>query len=160
MIFYVSAGSRSTPAPKTSSASRWRFSHLDPSSLLFRHKERVWVVLSDVGIISMLGLLWYLQRLLGSKTLFYTYWLPYLWTNHWISRWHRARDVKYCLLIESYTVAITYLHHTHPDVPRFENSSWSFAKGALSTVDRQFGMIGEHMFFNIIETHVVHHLFP
>jgi len=141
MIFYVSAGSRSTPAPKTSSASRWRFSHLDPSSLLFCHKERVWVVLSDVGIISMLGLLWYLQRLLGSKTLFYTYWLPYLWTNHWI-------------------IAITYLHHTHPDVPRFENSSWSFAKGALSTVDRQFGMIGEHMFFNIIETHVVHHLFP
>ena len=85
MIFYVSAGSRSTPAPKTSSTSRWRLSHLDPSSLLFRQGARVWVVLSDLGIISMLGLLWYLQGLLGFKTLFYTYWLPYLWTNHWIS---------------------------------------------------------------------------
>jgi omega-6 fatty acid desaturase (delta-12 desaturase) len=45
-------------------------------------------------------------------------------------------------------------------VPHFEGSAWTFAKGALSTIDRQFGVIGEQLFFNIIETHVVHHLFP
>lgn len=30
----------------------------------------------------------------------------------------------------------------------------------MSTVDREFGFIGRHIFHGIIEYHVVHHLFP
>lgn len=57
-------------------------------------------------------------------------------------------------------VAITYLHHNHPDVPHYSGAAWSFTKGALGTVDRSFGFIGRHFFHNIIEHHVIHHLFP
>lgn len=57
-------------------------------------------------------------------------------------------------------VAITYLHHTHPDLPHYTEEGWSYVKGALSTVDRDFGFIGKHIFHGIIEKHVVHHLFP
>lgn len=56
-------------------------------------------------------------------------------------------------------VAITYLHHTHPDLPHFDADNWAFVKGALATVDRDFGFIGRYLFHGIIETHVVHHLF-
>ncbi|KAK8146862.1 hypothetical protein G3M48_002492 [Beauveria asiatica] len=46
------------------------------------------------------------------------------------------------------------------DVPHFEAEHWTFVKGALATVDRDFGFIGRHLFHGIIEHHVVHHLFP
>ncbi len=58
------------------------------------------------------------------------------------------------------TVAITYLHHNHPDVHHFDAQGWTFVKGALATVDRDFGFVGKHLFHGIIDTHVVHHLFP
>lgn len=57
-------------------------------------------------------------------------------------------------------VAITYLHHTHMEVPHYEADNWTFVKGALATVDREFGFVGRHLFHCIIEHHVVHHLFP
>jgi omega-6 fatty acid desaturase (delta-12 desaturase) len=60
----------------------------------------------------------------------------------------------------AHVVAITYLHHTHPEVHHFEAESWTFVKGALATVDRDFGFVGRHLFHGIIDTHVVHHLFP
>lgn len=46
------------------------------------------------------------------------------------------------------------------DVPHFEADSWTYVKGALATVDREFGFVGRHLFHGIIEYHVVHHLFP
>jgi omega-6 fatty acid desaturase (delta-12 desaturase) len=57
-------------------------------------------------------------------------------------------------------VAITYLHHTHPEAPHYEDGAWTYQKGAMSTVDREFGFIGRHIFHGIIEYHVVHHIFP
>lgn len=57
-------------------------------------------------------------------------------------------------------MAITYLHHTHPDVHHYDPDSWTFVKGALATVDRDFGFIDRHIFHGIIGTHVAHHLFP
>jgi fatty acid desaturase len=56
----------------------------------------------------------------------------------------------------SAAVAITYLHHTHPDVPHFEADSWTFVKGALATVDRDGGFVGRHLFHHIIDDHVIH----
>ncbi|CCF46784.1 bifunctional D12/D15 fatty acid desaturase [Colletotrichum higginsianum] len=69
------------------------------------------------------------------------YAVPYFWVHHWL-------------------VAITYLHHNHPEVPHYNEEGWTFVKGALATVDREFGFIGKHLFHGIIEKHVVHHLFP
>jgi bifunctional Delta-12/omega-3 fatty acid desaturase len=54
---------------------------------------------------------------------------------------------------------ITYLHHTHPQVPKYDASSWTFIRGATATIDRDFGIIGRHFFHNISTDHVTHHLF-
>lgn len=56
-------------------------------------------------------------------------------------------------------VAITYLQHTHPSVPHYTAETWTYTKGALATVDRTIGFIGRHFFHEIIDYHVVHHLF-
>lgn len=54
---------------------------------------------------------------------------------------------------------ITYLHHTHPSVPKYTNENWTFILGALATIDRDFGIIGTHFFHHISSDHVTHHLF-
>ena len=56
-------------------------------------------------------------------------------------------------------MAITYLHHTHPDVPYLTDEAWTFTQGAMGTIDRSVGFIGRHFFHEIIDFHVVHHLF-
>jgi hypothetical protein len=61
--------------------------------------------------------------------------------------------------ISQVQVAITFLQHNHPSVPRYERNSWTFTKGALSTIDRDFGWAGRFFFHNVIDFHVVHHLF-
>jgi len=54
---------------------------------------------------------------------------------------------------------ITYLHHTHPQIPKYTPESWTFIRGATATIDRDFGIIGTHFFHNISTHHVTHHLF-
>ena len=57
-------------------------------------------------------------------------------------------------------VAITYLHHTDPSVPYYTEATWTYTKGAIGTIDRSCGFLGRHLFHDIIDHHVVHHLFP
>ncbi|KAI0853033.1 fatty acid desaturase-domain-containing protein [Daldinia vernicosa] len=118
----------------------WRRSHLDPFSGVFRPQEALYVLISDVGLALVAAGLYYSSLALGWQTVFLLYGVPYLWVNHWL-------------------VAITYLHHTHKDVPHYDGERWTFVAGALATVDRDFGWIGRHIFHGIIDTHVVHHLF-
>ena len=54
-------------------------------------------------------------------------------------------------------VTITFLQHTDLELPYYTSSTWSFLRGAASTVDRDFGFIGRHIFHGAIETHVLHH---
>ena len=116
-------------------------SHFLPSSSLFRPEEAQLIILSDIGIgLALLGLM-YASQQVGWQMITCLYFYPYLFVNHWI-------------------VAITYLHHTHPKVPKFEDEAWSFLKGATATVDRDFGWVGKYLLHNVIEYHVVHHLFP
>ena len=70
-------------------------------------------------------------------TVFYL--MPYLWNN-------------------AFFIIYTFLHHTHSDVPHFASSEWSFLRGALSTVDRDYGIF-DHLHHRIGSTHVAHHLF-
>ena len=121
--------------------SAWRHSHFDPSGAMFRHSESSAVIMSDVGCLTTAGLLYCLYLYLGSfETLFWMYFVPWMWVNHWI-------------------VMITYLHHTHPSVPKYSSESWTFIRGATATIDRDFGFIGTHFFHNISSDHVAHHLF-
>lgn len=54
---------------------------------------------------------------------------------------------------------ITYLHHTHPNLPKYTAESWTFVRGATATMDRDFGIAGTHFLHNISSDHVTHHLF-
>ena len=115
-------------------------SHFLPSSTIFRPEEAHLILFSDIGI-GLFGLvLWFAVTKIGFGAVALLYLQPYMWVNHWI-------------------VAFSYLQHTHPKLPKFEPEAWTFLKGATATVDRDFGWIGKHMLHNMIEFHVVHHLF-
>lgn len=118
----------------------WRRSHFDPFSGVFRPQEALYILISDIGLALVGAGLYYAAQALDWQTVFLLYGVPYFWINHWL-------------------VAITYLHHTHQDVPHYDGDRWTFVAGALATVDRDFGFIGRHVFHGIIDTHVVHHLF-
>ncbi|KAI1281123.1 fatty acid desaturase-domain-containing protein [Xylaria sp. FL0933] len=119
----------------------WDNSHFMPNSSLFRPDEFWDIALSDVGLLAMMGIVYNLGKMYGFHTILWTYILPLMWVNHWI-------------------VMITYLHHTHTDLPKYTPESWTYLRGALATVDRDPGFILRHMTHHIIDLHVVHHLFP
>ncbi|RYF47766.1 MAG: hypothetical protein EOO38_11510, partial [Cytophagaceae bacterium] len=55
-------------------------------------------------------------------------------------------------------VFITYLQHTDPVLPHYSAEKWTFARGALATIDRTFmGPVGGWILHGICETHVAHH---
>lgn len=62
------------------------------------------------------------------------------------------------VIVNGFLVLITYLQHTHPSLPHYESSEWDWLRGALATVDRDYGVLNT-VFHNITDTHVVHHLF-
>ncbi|KAM5343888.1 hypothetical protein ACJ41O_012425 [Fusarium nematophilum] len=121
--------------------SAWRYSHFDPWGGLFRDSEVAAILLSDLGLLATIMALYHLYTVIGSfESLFWVYIVPWTWVNHWI-------------------VMITYLHHTHPDVPKYTAESWNFLRGATATIDRDFGIIGTHFMHHISSDHVTHHLF-
>ncbi|KAJ5081183.1 hypothetical protein N7456_013421 [Penicillium angulare] len=139
LFFNVSAGVDSLPSQDRES--RRRTSHFNPFGVLFTTSQWPYVLLSDLGLVVTGCILVALCTKFGLQHVSLLYFLPYIWTNHWI-------------------VSITYLHHTHPSVPHYGNQSWSYLRGSLSTVDRTAGLLGRHFFHDIIDFHVVHHLFP
>ena len=126
--------------PKPQSKTILGNSHFAPTGSLFRPDEAHAILLSDLGLVFMTYVTWVLNNAIGTSALILIYFQPYMWLNHWI-------------------VAITYLHHTHPNLPKFEDEAWTFLKGATATVDRDFGWVGKYLFHGIIEFHVIHHLF-
>ncbi|KAK4502725.1 hypothetical protein PRZ48_006151 [Zasmidium cellare] len=131
--------------PKTAvikkNMSLWRYSHFDPWGGMFRNSE-VWsIILSDIGCLTTIAALYFLsQQLQSFELMCWIYVVPWCWVNHWI-------------------VMITFLHHTHPSVPKYSPESWTFIRGATATIDRDFGIIGTHFFHHISSNHVTHHLF-
>jgi omega-6 fatty acid desaturase (delta-12 desaturase) len=117
---------------------RWT-SHFHPSSPIFDSKQAILVIASDLGLVSVLGLLIYASSVFGTLAVIKYYLLPYLWVNHWL-------------------VMITFLQHTDVKVPHYNDSEWDFLKGALATIDRDYGLLN-HFFHHIGDTHVAHHLF-
>lgn len=119
----------------------WRVSHFEPTSAVFRPNEVMFIALSDLGLALTIGALYLGSTVVGWQTIALLYLVPYLWVHHWL-------------------VAITYLHHNHPEVHHYQPEAWTYVKGALATIDRDFGWVGRVLFHNIIDDHVVHHLFP
>lgn len=54
-------------------------------------------------------------------------------------------------------MSLTYLHHSDPSLPHYNPSTWTFTRGAATTINRDFGIFGSVLFHNIMDTHVLHH---
>ncbi|GBF97029.1 hypothetical protein Rsub_09502 [Raphidocelis subcapitata] len=113
--------------------------HFDPYSPIFSRRERMEVAVSDAALAVVLYGLYNLGLSFGWPWLVKTYVIPYMVVNFWL-------------------VAITFLQHTHPGLPHYDDSEWDWLRGALATVDRSYGVL-DHFFHHIADTHVAHHLF-
>ncbi|KAH9886268.1 fatty acid desaturase-domain-containing protein [Cubamyces lactineus] len=116
-------------------------SHYKPSSKLFKPQDRTSIIVSDVAIGCMLSFLATWSYRTGFSNVWNLYFVPWLWAHNWI-------------------VMFTYLQHSDPTVPYYREKSWTFARGALATVDRPvFGWIGRFFWHGIAHDHVAHHFF-
>ncbi|KJA16240.1 hypothetical protein HYPSUDRAFT_207206 [Hypholoma sublateritium FD-334 SS-4] len=115
--------------------------HFQPSSALFKPRERLGIIASNIGLTTMVTILCIWTRDVGFHNFLKLYFVPYILANHWI-------------------VMLTYLHHSDPTIPHFRNKQWSFLRGAVSTVDRPLlGWVGRFFLHNVSHDHVAHHLF-
>ena len=56
---------------------------------------------------------------------------------------------------------ITYMQHTEATMPKFRGKEWTYARGAATTVDRNFlGWMGRVFVHDAAGHHVIHHFFP
>lgn len=116
-----------------------RGSHFLPWSRLFRPRERRAVAVSVASCALVLLALAVATARAGAWPVV-RFWLgPYVVFVAWVS-------------------LVTYLHHTDPRLPWYRGSGWSFVRGALSTVDRRYGLLERVQ--HDAGCHVVHHLFP
>ncbi|PUZ43370.1 hypothetical protein GQ55_8G003600 [Panicum hallii var. hallii] len=116
-------------------------SHFLPSSDLFSPKERADVMLSTTCWCIMLASLLAMACAFGPAQVIKLYGVPYLVFVMWLD-------------------LVTYLHHhgSHERLPWYRGEEWSYLRGGLTTVDRDYGWINK--IHHDIGTHVIHHLFP
>jgi omega-6 fatty acid desaturase (delta-12 desaturase) len=131
--FYLAFNVLSQPFPGQ------RANHFEPWSPLFKSDQRTEVFMSDVALLGVGVLLYSVCQAFGMSNFVFYYLLPYVSVNFWL-------------------VTITYLQHTHVDIPHYHSDDWTFIKGALATIDRDFGFLNI-WFHHINDTHILHHLF-
>ncbi len=107
--------------------------------LLFPASYRPVMLLSNLGLVAMLAALAWACWQFSPLRVLAVYGLPYLVINAWL-------------------VAYTWLQHSDTDIPHFSGSSWTWAKGALQTVDRPYGPLLNLLHHGIGSTHVCHHV--
>ncbi|KAJ8491585.1 hypothetical protein OPV22_013306 [Ensete ventricosum] len=115
--------------------------HFHPSSDLFLPNEKKDVITSTACWIAMVGVLAGLACLMGPLQVLKLYGIPYLIFVMWLD-------------------LVTYLHHHghNEKLPWYRGKEWSYLRGGLTTVDRDYGWINN--IHHDIGTHVIHHLFP
>uniref|UniRef100_A0ACD5TS53 Uncharacterized protein n=1 Tax=Avena sativa TaxID=4498 RepID=A0ACD5TS53_AVESA len=117
---------------------RWA-NHFDPYGPIFSDRERALVFVTDVGLLAVWLALFKLASAFGLWWVVRVYGVPLLIVNAWL-------------------VLVVYLHHTHQALPHYDSGEWDWLRGALATVDRDFGVLN-HVFHHISDTHILHHLF-
>jgi len=113
--------------------------HYDPYGPIYSDRERLQIYISDVGILAVTYGLFCLAATKGLVWILCVYGGP-------------------LLVVNGFLVLITFLQHTHPSLPHYDSSEWDWLRGALATVDRDYGILNK-VFHNITDTHVAHHLF-
>ena len=115
-------------------------SHLSPTAVFIDPKDYWLVVQSDIALGACFSLLCYCIYEFGFNTVGLYYLLPEM-------------------VVNLNLVLITYLQHTDVYMPHFRNKEWNWLRGAMCTVDREYGWLYDHTLHNITDTHVCHHLF-
>lgn len=115
-------------------------SHFNPKSVLFKPAERAWVMASNVGFFTAFAAMLYSMYVFGVWPVVAVYLIPQMVVNH-------------------YLTSITFMQHTHPEIPHFMKDEWTWLRGALSTVDRSMGNFVDSKLHHIVDSHVVHHIF-
>jgi len=113
--------------------------HYDPYGPIFNDRERAEIYISDAGVLAVTYGLYRLAVAKGLAWVLCVYGGP-------------------LLVVNAFLVLITYLQHTHVALPHYDSSEWDWLRGALATVDRDYGILNK-VFHNITDTHVAHHLF-
>ncbi len=113
-------------------------SHFDPNSPLFKPAEKGDIITSTIWWVGMVCLLAFLTYQCGWLWLVKYYLMPYIVFVVWLD-------------------LVTFLHHTDPDIPWYRGEDWYYLKGALSTIDHDYGIINN--IHHNIGTHVAHHIF-
>jgi len=103
---------------------------------LFAKDERVGAFISTACIVAWVA---FLVMTFPLRVLFDAYLMPYIFFIMWLD-------------------LVTYLHHTDSTLTYYRDNAWSFLKGALSTIDRSYGRVIDHLHHNI-GTHMIHHAF-
>ncbi|CAN4094848.1 unnamed protein product [Withania somnifera] len=114
-------------------------SHYDPHGPIYNDRERLQIYISDAGVIAATYVLYHVYVAQGLTWLVCIYGVP-------------------LQIMSSFIVLITFLHHTHSSLPHYDSSEWDWLRGALATIDRDFGILNK-VFHHITDTHVLHHLF-
>ncbi|KAI3615582.1 delta-12 fatty acid desaturase [Moniliophthora roreri] len=116
--------------------------HFNPKSVLFRDSQFAAVIVSNLALSAATMVTMSAIRTYGLWPVMKYYGVPWFGVSHWF-------------------VMITYLHHTAADVPHFQRGSWTYARGAAATVDRNFlGWQGRYFLHDVAHYHVIHHFFP
>ncbi|KHN35589.1 Omega-6 fatty acid desaturase, endoplasmic reticulum isozyme 2 [Glycine soja] len=113
--------------------------HYDPYGPIYSDRERLQIYISDAGVLAVCYGLFRLAMAKGLAWVVCVYGVP-------------------LLVVNGFSVLITFLQHTQPALPHYTSSEWDWLRGALATVDRDYGILNK-VFHNITDTHVAHHLF-
>eukprot|EP00796_Vickermania_ingenoplastis_P010309 gene10309-7207_t len=117
-----------------------RTNHFEPSSPLFQPEDAMDIVISDLGILAALSCLGMSIYRFGLLNVMCWYVYPYLWVNFWL-------------------LYVTFLQHTDLRIPHYDQENWTFARGGIAAVDRDFGPLLNSWMHHIQDSHVIHHLF-
>ncbi|KAJ3208204.1 hypothetical protein HK099_000105, partial [Clydaea vesicula] len=81
-----------------------------------------------------------LYYILLQQEFFFCFGLPWLIYNGWV-------------------YSVTFLQHHHDNMTVYNDNDWDFMKGAVETIDRNFGFGLDDLTHNITNGHLVHHIF-
>ncbi|KRX08182.1 hypothetical protein PPERSA_12337 [Pseudocohnilembus persalinus] len=115
-------------------------SHFIVPNKLFPKDKLVKVGISNLGLMIVFFALYKWAQATSFLYVFAVYFGPYL-------------------IVNCYLVIYTFLQHTDKTIPHYDERQWTWLKGALSTIDRNYPGFINALHYDIGSTHVVHHIF-
>lgn len=126
------SGGRTKYDLETPIDSKTNKSHFGINSQVFPYYMNKYLIIDTIGITSVITFLYY-------KNAMIYYIGPYLIVNSWL-------------------VLYTWLQHTNDDIPHYGSDEFTFLRGALSTIDRNYPEFINNLHHDIGFTHVLHHI--